>query len=152
MHCTNCGQEIAPNAAICTHCGVAVGTEKKFCANCGQAVNANQAICLGCGCPLAQTQMGNRMNHAQNGGQKTIQPSGKSASTAVLLTCLITGLGQMYLGQVLKGVVILLAAIVIGVATAGVGGLVIWVVAMADASKIGKKLEAGQSVGEWEFF
>lgn len=152
MHCTNCGQEIAPNAAICTHCGVAVGTEKKFCANCGQAVNANQAICLGCGCPLAQTQMGNRMNNAQNGGQKTIQPSGKSASTAVLLTCLITGLGQMYLGQVLKGVVILLAAIVIGVATAGVGGLVIWIVAMADASKIGKKLEAGQSVGEWEFF
>lgn len=152
MHCTNCGQEIAPNAAICTHCGVAVGTEKKFCANCGQAVNANQAICLGCGCPLAQTQMGNRMNNAQNGGQKTIQPSGKSASTAVLLTCLITGLGQMYLGQVLKGVVILLAAFVIAVATAGVGVLVIWIVAMVDASKIGKKLEAGQSVGEWEFF
>lgn len=152
MHCTNCGQEIANNAAVCTHCGVAVGQEKKFCANCGQAVNANQAICLGCGCPLAQTQMGNRMNNAQNGGQKTIQPSGKSASTAVLLTCLITGLGQMYLGQVLKGVVILLAAIVIGVATAGVGAPVIWIVAMVDASKIGKKLEAGQSVGEWEFF
>lgn len=92
------------------------------------------------------------MNNAQNGGQKTIQPSGKSASTAVLLTCLITGLGQMYLGQVLKGVVILLAAIVIGVATAGVGAPVIWIVAMVDASKIGKKLEAGQSVGEWEFF
>lgn len=152
MHCTNCGQEIANNAAVCTHCGVAVGQEKKFCANCGQAVNANQAICLGCGCPLAQTQMGNRMNNAQNGGQKTIQPSGKSASTAVLLTCLITGLGQMYLGQVLKGVVILLAAIVIGVATAGVGAPAIWIVAMVDASKIGKKLEAGQSVGEWEFF
>ena len=152
MHCTNCGQEIASNAVICTHCGVAVGTEKKFCANCGQAINANQAICLGCGCALAQTQMGNRMNNVQNGGQKTIQPSGKSASTATLLTCLLTGLGQMYLGQVLKGVVILLAAIVIGAITMGVGSLVIWIVAMVDASKIGKKLEAGQSVGEWEFF
>ncbi|MBR4255256.1 MAG: zinc ribbon domain-containing protein [Lentisphaeria bacterium] len=53
MHCTNCGQEIANNAAVCTHCGVAVGQEKKFCANCGQAVNANQTICLGCGCAIA---------------------------------------------------------------------------------------------------
>lgn len=150
MHCTNCGQEIANNAAVCTHCGVAVGQEKKFCAKCGQAVNADQAICLGCG--RALTQMGNGMNNFQNAGQKKIQPSGKSASTAVLLTCLITGLGQMYLGQVLKGVVILLATIVIGALTAGVGSIVIWIIAMIDASKIGKKLEAGQSVGEWEFF
>lgn len=150
MHCTNCGQEIANNAAVCTHCGVAVGQEKKFCAKCGQAVNADQAICLGCGCAL--TQMGNGMNNFQNAGQKTIHASGKSASTAVLLTCLITGLGQMYLGQVLKGVVILLATIVIGALTAGVGSIVIWIIAMIDASKIGKKLEAGQSVGEWEFF
>lgn len=58
----------------------------------------------------------------------------------------------MYLGQVLKGVVILLATIVIGALTAGVGSIVIWIIAMIDASKIGKKLEAGQSVGEWEFF
>lgn len=156
MHCTNCGQEIAPNAAICTHCGVMVGTEKKFCANCGQAVNPNQAICLGCGCALPQAQMNNGMNNGinnpQNAGQKSIQPSGKSASTAVLLSCLVTGLGQMYLGQVLKGVAILLAGIIIGTITAGVGGLVIWIVAMVDANKIGKKLEAGQSVGEWEFF
>lgn len=150
MHCTNCGQEIANNAAVCTHCGVAVGQEKKFCAKCGQAVNADQAICLGCGCAL--TQMGNGMNNFQNAGQKTIHACGKSASTAVLLTCLITGLGQMYLGQVLKGVVILLATIVIGALTAGVGSIVILIIAMIDASKIGKKLEAGQSVGEWEFF
>ena len=139
MYCTNCGQEIANNAAVCTHCGVAVGQEKKFCANCGQAVNANQAICLSCGCALTQ------MNNVQNAGQK-------SASTAVLLTCLIVGLGQIYLGQVLKGVAILVAAFIIAILTAGLGAIVIWIIAMFDAYKIGKKVEAGQSVGEWEFF
>ena len=146
MHCTNCGQEIANNAAICTHCGVAVGQEKKFCANCGQAVNANQAICLSCGCALTQ------MNNVQNAGQKKIHASGKSVSTAVILTCLIVGLGQIYLGQVLKGVAILLASIVIGTLTFGAGSIAIWIIAMIDAYKIGKKLEAGQSVDEWEFF
>ncbi len=150
MHCTNCGQEIANNAAVCTHCGVAVGQEKKFCAKCGQAVNADQAICLGCGCAL--TQMGNGMNNFQNAGQKKIQPSGKSASTAMILSCLIVGLGQMYLGQVIKGVAMLLGAMVIGAITAGVAAIPIWIIAMVDANKIGKKLEAGQSVGEWEWF
>ena len=139
MHCTNCGQEIDSNAAVCTHCGVAVGTEKKFCANCGQAVNANQAVCLGCGNTLSQP--GYRINVA---GQKMIHPSGKSASLALLLSCLLAGIGQIYLGQVLKGVLIL----VVTCLTGPIG----WVIGMIDAYLIGKKLEAGQSVGEWEFF
>ena len=150
MHCTNCGQEIAENAAVCTHCGVMVGTEKKFCANCGQAVNANQAICLGCGCALAPA--GKPAGNALNAGQKQIQPSGKSASTATILSCLLVGLGQMYLGQVLKGVAMLVGGIVLGALTAGIASIPIWIIAMVDANKIGKKLEAGQSVGEWEFF
>ena len=152
MHCTNCGQEIANNAAICTHCGVLVGTEKKFCANCGQAVNANQAICLGCGCALTQLPGVNNAQNVQNAGQKKIQPSGKSASTATILSCLVVGLGQMYLGQILKGIVMLLGAMVIGAVTVGAAALPIWIIAMVDANKIGKKLEAGQSVGDWEFF
>ncbi|MBP5674431.1 MAG: zinc-ribbon domain-containing protein [Lentisphaeria bacterium] len=161
MFCTNCGQEIPNNAAVCSHCGVAIGMEKKFCANCGQAVNANQAICLKCGCALPQMQTPNNMpqmqtpnnmNNAQNAGQKMIQPSGKSATTATILSCLITGLGQIYLGQTIKGVVMLLGGIVISLITAGIAGLPIWIITMVDAYKIGKKLEAGQSVGEWEFF
>ena len=135
MHCTNCGQEIASNAAVCTHCGVAVGTEKKFCANCGQAVNANQAICLGCGSTLQQTGAA---------GQKMILPNGKSASTALILSCLIAGLGQIYFGQTLKGLVIL--------AVTCLTGPIGWVIGMIDAYLIGKKLESNQAVGEWEFF
>ena len=142
MFCTNCGQEIANNAAICVHCGVAVGTEKKFCGNCGQAVNANQAICLACGVSLQQ-KSSSSFNFKID-SKNTVQPSGKSASTAVILSCLLPGLGQIYLGQTLKGLAILGLALLTNV----IG----WVVGMVDAAKIGKKLEAGQSVGEWEFF
>ena len=73
-----------------------------------------------------------------------IHPSGKSASLALLLSCLIAGIGQIYLGQTLKGLVIL--------AVTFVTGPIGWVIGMIDAYLIGKKLEAGQSVGEWEFF
>lgn len=146
MHCTNCGKEIENNAVACIHCGVAIGTERKFCANCGQAVNANQVICTSCGCALKAG------GAVQSSGQKTILPSGKSASTATILSCLITGVGQMYLGQVAKGVAILLGGMVVSGVTCGFAAPVIWVVAMIDAYKIGKKLEAGQPVGEWEFF
>lgn len=142
IHCSNCGQEIPANAVVCFHCGVSVGSAKNFCPNCGRPVNANQAICLGCGCSL--TQMGNGLNNAQNSGQKIIQPKGQSASQAMILSCLITGLGQIYLGQTMKGLVLLASAFVLGPIS--------WIIAIVDAYRIGQKLEAGQSVGEWEFF
>ncbi|MBP5638354.1 MAG: hypothetical protein J6X55_02675 [Victivallales bacterium] len=58
----------------------------------------------------------------------------------------------MYLGQVGKGCVILLVSMILGVCTGGASGLVTWIIGMVDANRIGKKLEAGQSVGPWEFF
>ena len=142
MFCTNCGQAIANNAAICIHCGVAVGTEKRFCGNCGQAVNENQAICLKCGVPLQQTSSSSSGFQVNN--QKMIRPSGQSATTAMILSCLWVGLGQIYLGQTLKGLAIMASALMLGPIS--------WVVGMVDAYKIGKKLETGQSVGGWEFF
>lgn len=83
-----------------------------------------------------------------------VTPSGspKSATTATILSCVIVGLGQMYLGQVLKGLVLLVSAVVLGVFTAGILAIPIWIIGMIDGNKIGKKLEAGQPVGQWEFF
>ena len=72
--------------------------------------------------------------------------------TAALLNLLLCGCGQMYLGQVGKGVVILALCILIGLLTMGIGGFVILFIAIIDAGCIGRKLEHGQSVGEWEWF
>ncbi|MGO8748919.1 MAG: hypothetical protein ACLQNE_23385 [Thermoguttaceae bacterium] len=71
---------------------------------------------------------------------------------ACLLSLVIVGLGQMLLGQTIKGVVMLIAAMVLGVLTVGLAIVVVWPVSAIDAYMIAKKLREGKSVGEWEFF
>lgn len=153
MHCTNCGREIDPNASVCVSCGVAVGTQKKFCVNCGKAVTPEQAVCVGCGCALA-----NGGANAGSAVNKTMSANGKSASVATILSCVIPGVGQIYLGQMVKGVAMIVASSVFSFIgwelfwPAFFIAVPLWVVAMIDANGIGRKLEAGKSVGEWEFF
>jgi len=70
----------------------------------------------------------------------------------ILSGCCIAGLGQMFLGQVIKGVVILIGSMIAAVLTAGVSILVTWPLGGIDAYLVAKKLKAGRSVGQWEFF
>jgi len=58
----------------------------------------------------------------------------------------------MLLGQVAKGVVILLVGIVVGVLTGGAGAISIWIVAAVDAYQIAKKINSGVLVRKWEWF
>lgn len=71
---------------------------------------------------------------------------------AVLSGCCITGLGQIILGQTLKGVALLVGSVVLMAATSGISLLIALPVIAIDAYLIGKKLEAGNPVEEWEFF
>jgi TM2 domain-containing membrane protein YozV len=71
---------------------------------------------------------------------------------AGLLSFLLCGLGQMILGQVLKGVVMLVVAMMLGAVTGCIACLVTWPVSAIDAYLIAQKLKQGKSVGEWEFF
>lgn len=58
----------------------------------------------------------------------------------------------MYLGQVGKGVAILLAAMGSYFIVPILGSLVICVFATVDAYQVGATLRAGKPVGKWEFF
>ena len=148
--CRHCGNQVNPQATVCLKCGCPPATGKDYCGNCGSAVKPEQAVCINCGAAIsAATPVANNTNNA---GKGTISGTGKSAGTATLLSCLIPGLGQIYLGQTMKGVVILIADLLLTGATAGVLGPVIWIVAMVDANKIGKRLENGETVTEWQFF
>ncbi|MBE6406057.1 MAG: hypothetical protein E7040_08555 [Lentisphaerae bacterium] len=84
--------------------------------------------------------------------QRPIPSVQKSVGTAQILACLIPGLGQIYNGQVVKGIVIILANIILASATFGISGIVILILAVIDAGNIAKKLNEGRTVGEWEFF
>jgi len=53
MYCTNCGNQIDPNAVICVHCGVKCGQVNAYCKNCGGAIVPEATICVKCGAPIS---------------------------------------------------------------------------------------------------
>ena len=82
----------------------------------------------------------------------SIYKPGQSVGVAALLSFLLAGTGQMYNGQIAKGVVLLLGTFILGCATYGAGGIAGFIVAMIDAIMIAHKLNQGRYVGQWEFF
>ena len=126
------------------------------CPYCNNPIPMNANNCPGCGAPVPQQQaqpqpQGVVQNQFQQQvPQNAVNP--KSPFLAELLSCLIVGVGQMYNGQVAKGVVLLIATAIIGSATVGIGYFVLWLIAIIDAGKIAKKINAGKVVGDWEFF
>jgi TM2 domain-containing membrane protein YozV len=114
----------------------------KKCPNCGiQAESSNQFVCVKCGVKLKALP-------------EKISPSNppKNPFIAATLAFLLVGLGQVYLGQVRKGVTLFISAILVGLLTFGVGCIVMFVISPVDAYKIAQKLKAGQTVDQWEFF
>jgi TM2 domain-containing membrane protein YozV len=82
----------------------------------------------------------------------TIQPSNPPKDpiiAAVLSLLLLGGVGQLFLGQTKKGIILIVATILL--ACVGIGFLVPFLGAY-DAYVIGNKLKNGQSVGDMEFF
>jgi len=82
----------------------------------------------------------------------TIQPSNPPKDpiiAAVLSAIVLGGVGQLYLGQQKKGIILIVASVVLWC----VGfGWVVQLVGAYDAYVIGNKLKAGQPVGDMEFF
>jgi TM2 domain-containing membrane protein YozV len=72
-----------------------------------------------------------------------------------VLSVLVVGLGQVILGQTVKGITMLVGVILLSVITCGSFLLlapVVWVISGLDAYKIANKLKQGTPVGIWEFF
>ena len=81
-----------------------------------------------------------------------IQPSNPPKDpiiAAVLSVLLLGGVGQIYLGQQKKGIILIVATLLLS--CVGIGVLIPFVGAY-DAYVIGTKLKSGQTVGDMEFF
>jgi len=117
------------------------------CRVCGIRAESYQFVCLKCGAKL-------KKSYEIFLPSKKILPSNppKKPMVAAVLAFLLTGLGQVYLGQVHKGIALFIAGTIIGAITFGIACPVMFVISTVDAYKIAKKLEAGNSVGPWEFF
>ena len=73
----------------------------------------------------------------------------KNPVVAAILSFLIPGVGQIYNGQAAKGVVTLVACLLLWLICVG---WVIAIVAAIDAAMIAQKINDGKIVGPWEFF
>jgi len=79
--------------------------------------------------------------------KKMILTENPNTTLAMVLSFFFPGVGQMILGQTTKGAVMLGASIFTGYMCG-----ILSIIGAIDAHKIGKKMEAGRAVEEWEFF
>ncbi|HRV92368.1 MAG TPA: hypothetical protein P5526_09435 [Anaerolineae bacterium] len=81
-----------------------------------------------------------------------IQPSNppkNSIIAAILSLLLLGGVGQIYLGQTKKGIIIIVASIILS--CVGIG-LVIPILGAVDAYMLSEKLKNGESIGDMQWF
>ncbi|MDX1520052.1 MAG: NINE protein [Anaerolineae bacterium] len=81
-----------------------------------------------------------------------IQPSDppKNAVIAAILSFLLLGgVGQIYLGQTKKGIILIVATIVLS--CVGVG-LILPILGAIDAYMMGEKLQKGEAIGDMQWF
>ncbi len=104
------------------------------------------------GPPAVAPQMGGP-RHTDGSGQDLVMPRvpPRDPTLMAVMSAVVPGLGQVVLGQTVKGIVLLVLALGAW-RIACLGSLAVWVVAIIDAYQIGVKLRGGKPVKQWEFF
>ena len=150
--CKNCGCELPEGAKFYKECGTEVIAEEyngetQFCPNCGSKIPKNIKFCPECGSPTSNTPQTN--NTANNTGNSVVNTN-KDPALAAILSFLIIGLGQIYLGLTKKGIILFIAAVISGFLMFILIGfalwLLIWVYAIYDAYKSAQKMQNGIAV------
>ena len=105
--------------------------ETKFCSNCGEEIDIDAEICPKCGVRVKAPTVGE-----------------KNPVLAAILSLLIVGLGQIYNGQIGKGIVLIICyviSIVLCTILIGIPLLVIlWIYGIYDAYNTANKINAGE--------
>ena len=81
-----------------------------------------------------------------------IQPSDPPKNAiiaAVLSLILFGGVGQIYLGQTKKGIIIIVASIILS--CVGIG-FITWIIGIIDAYMMADKLQKGETIGDMQWF
>jgi TM2 domain-containing membrane protein YozV len=77
----------------------------------------------------------------------------KSPALAALLSFLLVGMGQVYLGQVEKGLCLLVLVLLFVMnSVPGPLGLVLLLLNVLDAFLMGRKVKNGRQIRKWQFF
>lgn len=150
VNCQNCGEEVVDGAKFCKNCGAEIIVEEasetgtKFCSNCGFEMPKATKFCPECGNATSMAPQ------VVNSTTATVLRSDKSPGLAALLSFLIIGLGQVYLGLTKKGIILFVLAIISGILIFVLIGWILWVIvwvyAIYDAYNSGENMRNGIEV------
>jgi hypothetical protein len=80
------------------------------------------------------------------------QPPKDPTIILILNLLVFGGLGYIIMGQKLKGIVAIVAAIVIGIPTCGIGTGAVCIFGAIDGMMQAQQLQQGHPIGQWTFF
>ena len=112
---------------FCPNCGAQNADTAKFCEKCGTGVAAAAPAP-----PHPDTRMRGVEPTVTRSGQVV---AGKNPTVALVLSILLAGGGQFYNGDIKKGALMLIGAIV-GIASAGLITLAVWIWSIIDAYQV----------------
>ncbi|MBM3292306.1 zinc-ribbon domain-containing protein [Candidatus Bathyarchaeota archaeon] len=106
----------------------------KFCSNCGAQVDARAEICPKCGVRIAPPPITQVAQH-------------KNEGLAAILSFFIVGLGQIYNGQIGKGIIMMILSVFAFFSIIFLIGFiaypVLWIYGIYDAYTTAKKINQG---------
>ena len=116
-----------------------------YCPNCGAELQyADAEICPKCGVRIKNHPTPVVKSRSTGAGTDEI----KSTGIAAILSFFIPGLGQIYCGAILRGIVILIGAVIAACLIILVIGIILypilWVWNIYDAYTMAKKINAGE--------
>jgi TM2 domain-containing membrane protein YozV/RNA polymerase subunit RPABC4/transcription elongation factor Spt4 len=138
-YCPNCGKPVEGSPAFCPSCGKSIQwattpIPQAFCPHCGAAVDPAAEICPKCGVRIKQAPQPAVIDR-------------KNPGIAAVLSFLFTGLGQIYNGQIGKGIIFVVVGIVCLILVVVLIGIILyplfWIYNIYDAYTSAKKINAG---------
>lgn len=137
--CPECSAKVPLGTHFCTECGAKVqqftspgGSYRRVhCPNCSVEIPSNLKFCTECGARIP--------------GADGYQPQEKNPLVAGGLSFILAGIGQIYNGQVTKGVILVLASLIC-IWISGLLYLILWIFGMYDAYTTAQKINEGEIV------
>lgn len=172
MYCTQCGRQNPEGAQFCSGCGKRLTIDSQNPASSpsgvhtlscyvhtsqpatGVCVSCGQAICSECRVPIQGKNYCKRCSAELASRPMTQRGSvygqQKSSGIAAVLSFFWPGLGQIYNGQIGKGILLILLQIVnlvlMFVLIGFITGLLVWVYSMYDAYNTAERINRGEIV------
>ena len=123
---------------FCPNCGNKVEPGKRFCENCGTPITSVQPA------PVQATPAPTQTNAQPQYSATTAPTQQKNVGIAAAASFLFAGLGQVYNGNLLRGLGIFFGTL-IGYLFFMIPGIIVWIYGIYDAYKTATKMNSGET-------